>query len=121
MKVSPMRAVMIGARAVSMLTVAMVLILWSPAPGRAANDREKFEKLVGKSASVSQNPGGRQTACVCKNGSEDENRAGILVQGRRAIPNGDAISVSCLLLRFDATTGQKNGANFCDVWELLPN
>ena len=107
-------------RTASLLAFTLFLTAWSPAPARAATDLQTFDKRVGKSAAATAFPGGRQTVCVCKDGSGNQNRAGILVRISHGVTGGVGISIDCNVVRFDGTTGALSGNDPCGTWELLP-
>ncbi len=99
--------------------VLLALLLCAPLPARAAGDRDKFEKRVGKSASSASSTAHGLT-CVCKDGSDNQNRAGLLLEEAVGVPGGDGVFLHCNLPTFDGTTGALSSTQFCEAWELLP-
>ncbi len=58
--------------------------------------------------------------CVCKDGSQNQDRAGVLVQVPQPVNSGTVIVLNGNVLVFDSTTGQRNGASGCPLWKTLP-
>ena len=80
--------------------------------------RDKFEKRLAKSAVT--DVAKPAALCVCKDGSQNQDRAGILVQVPQGVANGIVLVLNCNVLVFDSTTGALVGLNGCPEWELLP-
>ena len=102
------------------ITLALLVLLASPAISLAASDSEDFEKLLGKSAIRIQDAftdfQKATVACICRDAGANTRVAGILVRGFSA-PD-DKWTVACELPTFNAEGGLFS-LSLCADWELL--
>jgi hypothetical protein len=61
-----------------------------------------------------------QATCVCKDGSGNNNHAGVLARHLGGYLGGGAFDVNCDVLIFDKQTGAFSTVDGCTTWELLP-
>jgi hypothetical protein len=89
-------------------------------PGSAAaTDLESFERQIGRSAT--DDPSRPKATCVCQDGSNLSDQAGVVerVTGD-IIGGGRAVVISCAVPRFDSNTGALLKRTNCFTFQTLP-
>lgn len=101
-----------------LIVLVVVTVLGLPSVSAAAGI-DKFLNVAAKSApnDFDLTP---PFVCLCKDGGQNDNKAGTLRSFFVTSLGVQSIAVTCQVLGFNPSTGAFSTAPFCNTWDLLP-